>query len=164
MLNLDINSIPVQLLTGTVMVPVCSKKVWGYIKQYDDSDEAAHKICGMLLHGIPLNLCDQRILIQQYSDCLTAIRKQLKFEIPYYPAKKEQDDLKYTIYTCGEKLVADYAGLNLYEIDKISILEYWLLERDAFIYSYSRTEKGREYLNNAYRLEQVEADEDLGGI
>lgn len=164
MLNLDINEIPVQLLTGIITVPVCSKKVWGYIKQYDNSDEAAHRICGMLLKGMPLNSCDEKLLIQQYAEYLTALRKQLKFEIPYYPAKKEQDDLKYTIYTCGEKLVADYAGLNLYEIDGVNVLEYWLLERDAFIYSYAKTEKGREYLNNAYRLEQVEADEDLGGF
>ena len=162
MLNLNIKVIPVQLITGTVMVPVCSKKVWDCIKQYNNSEQAAHKICGMLLPGVPLDLCDEKLLVIQYAETIKEIRRQLKFEIPYYPAKKEQDDIKYTIYTCGEKLVADYAGLNLYEIDMIPILEYWMLERDAVIYSYSRTEKGREYLNNAYRLEQVEADEELG--
>ena len=71
---------------------------------------------------------------------------------------------KICIISSIEKLVTDYARLNIYEIDMIPILEYWLLEHDAFIYAYSKTEKGREYLNNAYRLEQDEADEDLGGF
>lgn len=164
MLDLKLNKIPVQLLTGTYMIPICSKKVWEYIISFDNSDEAAHEISGMLVESMPLSVCDKKLLICQYAECIKEIRKKLKFEIPYYPSKNEKDDIKYTIYTCGEKLVADYAGLNIYEIDSISILEYWLLERDAFIYSYARTEKGREYLSNAFRLEQTEADEDLGGF
>ena len=163
MLELNIPYIPVQTLSGVLELPVCSKKVWDKIKNYDNSERAAEKICGML-KGVPQDLCDKRLVISQYAEFLNEIRRQLKLEIPMAPVKKEQDDVKYTIYTCGEKLVADYARLNLYAIDMIPILEYWLLERDAFIYAYSKTEKGREYLNNAYRLEQGEADEDVGGF
>ena len=51
--------------------------------------------------------------------------------------------------------------MSIYDVDGLSVIDYWLLERDAFISVLSQTEKGREYLNNAYRLTQTEADEDL---
>lgn len=37
-------------------------------------------------------------------------------------------------------------------------IDYLVFRRDAFIYKMSQTEKGEEYLNNAYRLEQTEPD------
>lgn len=37
-------------------------------------------------------------------------------------------------------------------------MDYLVLRRDAFIYRMSQTEKGEEYLNNAYRLEQTTPD------
>lgn len=40
-------------------------------------------------------------------------------------------------------------------MDYIDYLQY---RRDAFIYNMSQTEKGQEYLDNAYRLEQVDPD------
>lgn len=82
--------------------------------------------------------------------------------MPWYPSQeKEEDKVKYTVYTSADKMVADYAGMDIYAVDGISILEYWLLERDAFISVMSRTKDGRKYLNNAYRLTCTEADEDL---
>ena len=47
------------------------------------------------------------------------------------------------------------------DIDNISIFDYRLLQRDAFITALSKTKDGREYLKNAYRLTVEEADEDL---
>jgi len=55
-------------------------------------------------------------------------------------------------------MVSRYTGLNMIEIENLDIVAYLLYRRDAFIYKMSQTEKGREYLKNAYRLELVEPD------
>ena len=55
-------------------------------------------------------------------------------------------------------MVSRYTGLNMIEVDNLDIVDYLLYRRDAFIYKLSQTEKGQEYLRNAYRLELVEPD------
>lgn len=44
------------------------------------------------------------------------------------------------------------------EVEELDIILYLRYRRDAFIYTLSQTEKGRDYLNNAYRLEQTTPD------
>lgn len=44
------------------------------------------------------------------------------------------------------------------EIENLDYFEYLQYRRDAFIYNLNQTEKGKEYLDNAYYLEQVEPD------
>ena len=44
------------------------------------------------------------------------------------------------------------------EVEELDYLDYLIYKRDAFIYTMSRTEKGEEYLNNAWRLEQTKPD------
>ena len=44
------------------------------------------------------------------------------------------------------------------DVQKLDYYDYLLFRRDAFIDKLSRTEKGEEYLNNAWRLEQTEPD------
>ena len=44
------------------------------------------------------------------------------------------------------------------EIEELNYVDYLQYRRDAFIYRMSQTEKGQEYLDNAYRLEQVKPD------
>lgn len=39
-------------------------------------------------------------------------------------------------------------------------IDYLVFRRDAFIHKLSQSEKGEEYLNNAYRLEQTKPDRD----
>lgn len=41
------------------------------------------------------------------------------------------------------------------EVEKLDYIDYLIYRRDAFIYETSKTERGREYLENAYRLEQT---------
>lgn len=60
--------------------------------------------------------------------------------------------------TTWEHLVSEYSRLNLCEVQELDIIDYLLLRRDAFIDTMSKTEKGVEYLNNAWRLEQTEPD------
>jgi hypothetical protein len=55
-------------------------------------------------------------------------------------------------------MVSEYTGLNMIEVENLDIVAYFVYRRDAFIYKLSQTEKGREYLQNAYRLELIEPD------
>ena len=65
---------------------------------------------------------------------------------------------KYMINTTWEHLVARYTGLNILQIEELDYIDYLILRRDAFIYRMSQTEKGEQYLNNAWRLEQTKPD------
>lgn len=64
------------------------------------------------------------------------------------------------ITTTWEHLVAQYTGLNILQVQDLDYLDYLIYRRDAFIYRMSQTEKGEEYLNNAWRLEQTKPDRD----
>jgi hypothetical protein len=55
-------------------------------------------------------------------------------------------------------LVAEYAGLSIPEVEELDYIDYLLYRRDAFIYRMNQTEKGREYLDKAWRLEQTAPD------
>ena len=55
-------------------------------------------------------------------------------------------------------MVADYVGLSLLEVRELDYIQYLIWRRDAYIYMLSRTEKGQEYLDNAWRMEQTEPD------
>lgn len=60
--------------------------------------------------------------------------------------------------TYWEHLVSQYSGLNLIEVNHLDIFEYWVLKRDAWIHHLSQTEKGQEYLDNAWICEQTTPD------
>lgn len=55
-------------------------------------------------------------------------------------------------------MVAEYAGLSLHDVRAMDYLMYLTLRRDAFIHKMNQTEKGREYLDNAWRMEQTRPD------
>lgn len=55
-------------------------------------------------------------------------------------------------------MVSQYSGLNLIEVNQLDIFEYWVLRRDAWIDHLSQTEKGQEYLDNAWICEQTSPD------
>ena len=48
--------------------------------------------------------------------------------------------------------------LSLIEVEDLDYIDYLQYRRDAFIYRLSQTEKGLEYLDNAYRIEQTRPD------
>lgn len=48
--------------------------------------------------------------------------------------------------------------LSIPEVNELDWIDFLRYRRDAFIYNMNQTDKGREYLDNAYRLEQVEPD------
>lgn len=80
--------------------------------------------------------------------------------IPYYPADTDSTGNHYVIETIGEHLVAHYADMTLPAVDDLLLDDYLLLLRDAFIARKMQTADGREYLDNAWRLEQTEPDVD----
>lgn len=56
------------------------------------------------------------------------------------------------------KMVSDYSGLDFEECLNLGIDTFKLLFRDAFVYRMKQTEKGREYLENAWMLKQTKPD------
>ena len=162
MIRLNISSIPIQLISGLYEAPVCSKGIWDRLIEAEQTDNY-NQVCGMLTEGIPSDISEQKLFVMLYMENLRKIREETGLIIPWYPSEPEDknDKIKYTIYTSSDRMVADYARMDIYAVDDISVLEYWLLERDAFITAMSRTKDGRKYLNNAYRLTCTEADEDL---
>lgn len=54
--------------------------------------------------------------------------------------------------------MSEYTGLNFFEVANLNYLQYLVWRRDAYIHLMSRTEAGREYLDNAWRMEQTKAD------
>ena len=55
-------------------------------------------------------------------------------------------------------MVADYARISILEVGELDYIDYLVLRRDAFISRLRQTEKGKQYLDDAYRLEQTKAD------
>lgn len=65
---------------------------------------------------------------------------------------------RYTTTSWWKRLVSEYTGLNFLEIERLNYLTYLTWRRDAFIHKMNQTEKGQEYLDNAWRMEQTEPD------
>lgn len=48
--------------------------------------------------------------------------------------------------------------MSLPDVGRLDYIQYLILRRDAYIYRLEQTEAGREYLANAWRMEQTEPD------
>lgn len=77
--------------------------------------------------------------------------------MPYYPMDIEKGH-QYETPTYWDHVIHEYTGLNFLQIQELNYIEYLAYRRDAFISQLSKTEKGREYLDNAWRLEQTSPD------
>lgn len=62
------------------------------------------------------------------------------------------------ITTQHQKVVADYAGISLFNVYQLDIFTYWALLHDAIVYGNAQTEEGRKWLHNAWRLTQTEPE------
>ncbi len=153
-------TIPLQLTSGEFEAPVCTKGDWQKLK-ICRSDTDFVNAARIIIKDRELPLYDSRLAVLAYVKSMELIRESSGLTIPWYPSEDVGKGIKYTVYTETDKLVADYANMSIYSVDEIPITEYWLIARDAFISKLEVTEKGREYLNNAYRLTQTEADEDI---
>ena len=54
--------------------------------------------------------------------------------------------------------MSEYTGLSFYQVGEMDYRQYLIWRRDAFIYSLEKTDAGREYLDNAWRMEQTKPD------
>lgn len=54
--------------------------------------------------------------------------------------------------------MAEYTGLSLVGVRRLDYLVYLTWRRDAFIHKLNQTEQGKEYLDNAWRMEQTKPD------
>lgn len=54
--------------------------------------------------------------------------------------------------------MAEYTGLNFFQVGELDFLQYLIWRRDAYIHMLSKTEAGQEYLDNAWRMEQTTPD------
>lgn len=54
--------------------------------------------------------------------------------------------------------MAEYTGLNFFEVADLNYLQYLIWRRDAYIHWLSRTETGQKYLDNAWRMEETVPD------
>lgn len=54
--------------------------------------------------------------------------------------------------------MAEYTGLNFFEVSQLDYVQYLIWRRDAYIQMLSRTEEGQKYLDNCWRMEQTAPD------
>lgn len=72
--------------------------------------------------------------------------------MPYYPSEDVRQN--YKVETIDHKIVIDYAKISYLETLEMDMYTFYLLLRDAFIYNCQNTKEGKEYLENAWILEQ----------
>lgn len=80
--------------------------------------------------------------------------------MPYYPYADSTagHTHKYENRSWYRRLVSEYTGLDFFRVGQLDYIQFLLWRRDALIYRMNQTEEGREYLDNAWRLEQTEPD------
>lgn len=80
--------------------------------------------------------------------------------LPRYPYSETVGDHDYINTTWWKRMVASYTGLNFHEVGALDYVQYLTYRRDAYIFYLDQTEDGREYLGNAWRMEQTKPDRD----
>ena len=162
MLKFELSDIPVQISTGKILIPMCSKNTFDGIKAAisGGSNDALFKIAEKL-GAKDISKADLFLLLQSYVSYLINFRSEMGLELPFCPEKtEEKDKIMQTVYTDYEKLVADYANISVFDVDDISIMDYWILLHDSVIHSLAKSEKGKKYLKDAYILTCEDADVD----
>lgn len=54
--------------------------------------------------------------------------------------------------------MAEYTGLNFFEVGELDYVQYLIWRRDAYIQWLSSTEEGQKYLDKCWRMEQTTPD------
>lgn len=79
--------------------------------------------------------------------------------MPFYPRQdKWERDIPTRYLHAREKLVMDYCHIDIYEVQEMEIDVYLFFMREAMIFENSKTDEGREYLRNCWRMEQTKPD------
>ena len=76
--------------------------------------------------------------------------------MPYYPSGSgNRAGEKYETPSSWKHLVAQYTLLDFNQIGELNYVTFLQYRRDAFIHMCRETPEGREYLDNAWRMEQT---------
>ena len=65
---------------------------------------------------------------------------------------------EYINTTWGRRLVAEYTGLNFHQVGQLDYGTFLLWRRDAYLAALSKTEEGRQYLDDCWRMGQTKPD------
>lgn len=80
--------------------------------------------------------------------------------MPYCPITND-DKAYYINNSSDEKIVADYANISIMQATDIDVFTFWCLLHDAVIHNCNRSQKGREYLKDAWLYSQKLADKKM---
>lgn len=89
------------------------------------------------------------------------VTREPKLIIPYYPRDSEGLEIHYTLKSADLKLVADYCNTSIKKAHNMDYFTFMEFLKDAIIYNNMQTKEGREWLNNAWYLEQTKPDRAL---
>lgn len=70
----------------------------------------------------------------------------------------EEPEGHYQPELSNEHIVMKYTGLNILQIMELSVFDYWYCLRDAAIYYSSKTDEGRDWLEECWARNQTEPD------
>lgn len=84
-------------------------------------------------------------------------RSEEQYMPPHIATDKETEQIYKTEFH-EMKFVSDYTNMNFQELRGLDVLTFWRYYRDAIIYNCIQSEKGREFLNNAYNSVQTKPD------
>lgn len=80
--------------------------------------------------------------------------------MPFFPDGAQDEGLPYDMELYWEHVVAEYLGTTVTEVLDLDLVDFLALRREAFIASMSKTQDGREYLENCKMFEAEDADYD----
>lgn len=80
-----------------------------------------------------------------------------KLQIPHLNTGSE-GKIKYVPHSYRDKIVHDYTGIPINEVENLNFIEYAIYLRDGYIFSCNNTESGRDYLEKCWIAEQKEPD------
>lgn len=80
--------------------------------------------------------------------------------MPFYPDSDPDEGLPYEIEMYWEHVIAEYLGMTVADVLDLDLVDFLALRREAFIVAMSKTQEGREYLENCKMFEAEDADYD----
>lgn len=107
-----------------------------------------------------INSLNEDEILQLQSAVTVFLEKILlmpEIKTPYANTDKANTNT-YEVTTFPEKIVSDYTGITMYEVQELNTYEFMLLLREARIYSLMQSEGGQKYLEDCFIYEQTEPD------
>ena len=78
--------------------------------------------------------------------------------LPRCNTDSEGQNYDYKVYTRGDKIVSDYAGISILKARELDFISYLTYLHDGYITKLENTKEGREYLEKCFVLKQTKAD------